>query len=216
MKQQQYHWPDLSPVLRQYVVRDDRGRVGIAYADPVYHPGVLFAHPAEMPEAARADQVAGAETLPAGAVVMANTPWRWNDQAQAWTGVWCDYGGLGAIPAGDIRRLIVVDDLGYLMPDWVAAQALAGSDQPGYWAFGAALGKVGGEPPVKGQRHDEATVVEAVAYTREVGEPVTGRAIRYAAAHGFIPGARRAGRDWLIPFAGLNHYLDHRPKRGPK
>lgn len=43
---------------------------------------------------------------------------------------------------------------------------------------------------------------------------VTDKAIRLAADRGDIPGARKLGRDWLIPYDGLNHFLDHRPKPG--
>jgi hypothetical protein len=62
----------------------------------------------------------------------------------------------------------------------------------------------------------EMTVAEAESYAVEVGESVTGRAIRHAAKEGYIPGARKLGRDWLIPFAGMYHYLDNRPKPGRK
>jgi hypothetical protein len=60
------------------------------------------------------------------------------------------------------------------------------------------------------------TVEEAAEYAKEVGEIVTVRSIRYAAAHGFIPGARKIGRDWLIDYEGFNYYLDHRPRPGRK
>ena len=93
---------------------------------------------------------------------------------------------------------------------------MAGSDQMGYWDYGATLGKVGGEPPVKGQASGEMTVEQAQDYAREVGEQVTSRGIRLAAKNGYIPNARKIGRDWLITYDGFNHYLDNRPKRGPK
>lgn len=115
-----------------------------------------------------------------------------------------------------VRRLTIVADMGYLLPDKWADIALAGSDEMGHWNYGATLGKVGGEPPVKGQLANEMTVKQAEDYAHEVGEAVTGRAIRLAAKNGYIPQARKIGRDWLIPYEGFNHYLDNRPKRGPR
>jgi hypothetical protein len=41
------------------------------------------------------------------------------------------------------------------------------------------------------------------------------RTIRLAASRGDRPGARKIGRDWIIPSDGLSYYLSHRPKRGP-
>lgn len=63
---------------------------------------------------------------------------------------------------------------------------------------------------------DEMTVEQAKDYAREVGERVTGRGIRKAAKNGYIPGARKIGRDWLIPYKGINYYFGNRPPRGPK
>jgi hypothetical protein len=60
------------------------------------------------------------------------------------------------------------------------------------------------------------TVEQAQYYAREIGNRVTARAIRHAADAGHIPGARKIGRDWLIPCDGFNHYLDNRPKPGRK
>lgn len=192
-----YRWPDLSPVVRQYLVKDDQGRVGVAYIDPVYHDdGVLFARPADTPA-----------TIDAGnAILMTDTAW--HKQGDEYSGSWYD--------ADDRLRITIVQDLGWLMPDRWANVALAGSDQRGHWDYGATLGKIGGEPPVKGQTPQEMTADQAESYAREVGESVTARAIRYAAAHGFIQGARKIGRDWLIPYEGMNNYLDNRPKRGRK
>lgn len=59
-------------------------------------------------------------------------------------------------------------------------------------------------------------VGEAEKYAREIRKEVTGRGIRFAARRGYISGARKLGRDWLIPYEGLRHYLYNRPKRGPK
>lgn len=63
---------------------------------------------------------------------------------------------------------------------------------------------------------DLLTANQAACVATDLGSKVTVRAIRHAAGAGYIPGARKAGRDWLIPYEGLNHYLDNRPKRGPK
>ena len=60
------------------------------------------------------------------------------------------------------------------------------------------------------------TVPEAEDFAKSAGEPVAGRTIRHAAAAGYIPGARKLGRDWLIPCEGFNYYLDNRPKPGRK
>lgn len=210
----EYRWPDLSPVIRRYVVRDDQGRVGIAYADPCYHKDTLFAHPATLSAKTGAGNVAGTETLPPNAIIMTDTPFTLRDGT--YQGTWCDYPGSGQIPPEHIRTLTIIDDLGYTIPDKFADAALVGSDQMGHWNYGATLGKVGGEPPVKGQNADEMTVDQAEDYAREVGETATARGIRLAAKNGYIPGARKIGRDWLIPYGGFNQYLDNRPKPGRK
>ncbi len=62
----------------------------------------------------------------------------------------------------------------------------------------------------------EMTADQAAAYAREVGERVSARAVRHAADAGHISGARKLGRDWIIPHDGLIHYLNHRPKPGRK
>ncbi len=204
-----YHWPDLSAVRRQYVVKDDQGRCGIAYSSSA---DTLWAHPIETPAQMTAPAALG---LPARAVIMTDTPWHLQPDG-TYKGIWCGYNGPSHIPDEMLRRLTIVDDLGYTMPDRWADIALADSDQMGHWDYGATLGKVGGEPPVKGQKSQEMTVAQAEDYAHEVGEKVTGRAIRHAAKEGYIPGARKSGRDWLIPYEGMNHYLDNRPKRGPK
>lgn len=204
-----YHWPDLSAVRRQYVVKDDQGRYGIACSCSA---DTIGAHPIDtQPQISAPAGLA----LPANAVVITTTVWHLQPDG-TYTGTWYDYSGPSRVPSGKLRRLTIVDDLGYIMPDRWADIALAGSDQRGHWDYGAKLGKVGGEPPVKGQKSQEMTVAQAEDYAHEVGEKVTGRAIRHAAKEGYIPGARKSGRDWLIPYEGMNHYLDNRPKRGPK
>lgn len=198
----EYRWPDLSAVIRQYIVQDDHGRIGVAHNGP---NGDLWAHPAEMPAL---DQAAPEMGLPSGAKIMTNTLWR--QDGEYWVGHWCDQ------PIEDQRHLTIIDDLGWVMPDRYADQALAESDQRGYWDYGARLGKVGGQPPVPGQMPDECTIPQAVDYTAEVGEPVTARGLRLACTRGYIPGARKIGRDWLMPYEGINHYLDNRPRPGRK
>lgn len=60
------------------------------------------------------------------------------------------------------------------------------------------------------------TIEKAAERCRELGTPVTVRGLRYACGKGYIPGAQKIGRDWLVPLDGLNYYLAHRPKRGRK
>lgn len=43
-----YTWGDSSSVLRQYIVMDNRGRFGIAIADPVHHPNDLLVYPIDL------------------------------------------------------------------------------------------------------------------------------------------------------------------------
>jgi len=209
-----YRWPDLSPVIRQYLVRDDQGRMGIATSDPVYHPGVLFARPAGVPARIGVTD----EPLPANATIMTATAW--HRQADgSYTGTWFDYDGPtfpAAVPPEMIRRIVIIEDLGWVFPDKWADRVLAGSDQDGHWDWGATLGRVGGEPPVRGQQPGETSIPGAVEYTREVGQPLSESAIRKAAQRGDIPGARKVGRNWLIPYDGLNHLLDNPPQRGPR
>lgn len=211
-----YRWPDLSPVVRQYVVKDDQGRVGIAYQD---REDVMFAHPATMPSMVTPGTIQGTNHLPVDAIIMTNTAWHWDDAAGAYTGWWWDDDvptSPASVPPEMIRRLEIVEDLGFQMPDRWADEVLAGSDEMGYWNHGAHIGKVGGKPPKNGQASNEMTVAQAEDYAREVGESVTARAIRLAARNGYIPGARKVGRDWLIPYEGINYYLDNRPKPGRK
>lgn len=68
-----------------------------------------------------------------------------------------------------------------------------------------------GYTPAYSERANEMTIALAAVISG-----ITTRGIRLAAARGYIPGARKAGRDWLIPYSGLSHYLDNRPKRGRK
>lgn len=208
MDANRYFWPDLSPVVRTVIVKDDQGRFGIAQDNVYHHPGTLAAYPIDTP----------AQINTGNAVLMTNTVWHIQDDG-SYTGIWYDYNGPTfpvTIPPDQIRRLTIIQDLGYLMPDYWADKALTGSDKSGHWDYGATLGKIGGESPIKGQTGNEMTVDQAEAYAREVGEPVTARGIRLAAKNGYIPGARKVGRDWLITYDGFNHYLDNRPKPGRK
>lgn len=196
-----YRWPDLREVDRQYVVKDNQGRYGIAHAGTDVN---IWAHPIDVAdEMVAPDEMA----LPGGAILMTNTLWRHQPDG-SYTGSWYD--------TRDDHRLAIIDDLGWLMPEYWADKMLVNSDQPGYWDYGATLGRIGGEQRAKGQHPDEMTVAQALDYANEVGETVSARGIRLAASNGYIHGARKAGRDWLIPYAGMNYYLDNRPKRGRK
>lgn len=199
----QYTWPSLAAVCRQYMVKDDAGRYGIGKVD--HRRDIMWCRPMGQPEQVPATPNLG---LPGNAVIMTVTPWRIKDGT--WAGSWYDD------PSGVTRQMTIVDDLGWVMPDRWADVALVGSDQMGHWDYGATLGKIGGEPPVPGQAPNEMTVDQAVDFAHEVGEAVTGRGVRFAAKRGYIVGARKAGRDWLIPYEGYNQYLDDRPKRGRK
>lgn len=209
----EYRWPDLSAAQRQYVVCDDRGRYGIAHTTGGDAP--LWARPIGTPAQIDATAYMG---LPANAVLITSTDWRLEADG-TYSGWWSDDNVPtypSTVPPEMIRRLVIVDDLGWRMPDWVADQALKDSNQMGAWDYGATLGKVGGQPPLPGQKPGEMTVEQAENYAHEVGERVTARGIRLAAKNGYIPNARKVGRDWLITYDGFNHYLDNRPKRGPK
>jgi hypothetical protein len=134
----QYRWPDLSPVIRQHVVKDDLGRIGIAYSDNVYHVGVLFAHPADVPSQIDTGK----------AILMTNTAFHVQLDG-TYTGIWYDYDGPtspATIPTESMRRITIMDDLGYKMPDKFAAGFLGGSDKGGYWDsfYARGLGRKGG------------------------------------------------------------------------
>lgn len=58
------------------------------------------------------------------------------------------------------------------------------------------------------------TVAEASDYAAAAGTPIARVGIRKAARTGHIPGAKKVGRDWMIPLAGMDHYLGNRPKPG--
>ena len=209
----EYRLPDLSQIQRQYIVRDDRGRYGVAHTTGGDAP--LWVHPIGTPAQIGASANMG---LPHNAILMTATSWHLETDG-VYSGFWSDDNVPtypATVPPEMIRRLEIVDDLGYRIPDRWADIALAGSDQMGYWDYGATLGKVGGEPPIKGQKSNEMTIAQAGDYAREVGGTVTQRALRHAANKGYIPGSRKVGRDWLITYDGINHYLDNRPKRGPK
>lgn len=60
------------------------------------------------------------------------------------------------------------------------------------------------------------TVGEAIKLADSLDKRITDRAIRYAADNGFIDGAVKQGRDWLLPKSGFLAYLNNRPKRGRK
>lgn len=60
------------------------------------------------------------------------------------------------------------------------------------------------------------TIPAALSHALARGKRITGRGLRLAAKNGYLPGAVKHGRDWIIPLAGLDHYLEHRPKPGRK
>lgn len=183
-------WNNNESLTRCYVVRDDQGRYGIANYDPVYDEGVLFAHPIDLPEITGADGVPGAETLPGGALAITNTTWRLRDDGK-YHGAWFD--------KQDTRTLEIVDDLGWVLPDSEAERvARQKTDNP--------------------EDAEDAIINthQAAEYCREVGQPVTLRGLRKACERGYIEGARKVGRDWLMSYRALNYYLGHRPRRGRK
>lgn len=209
----EYRWPNLSVVVRQYLVKDDQGRYGIGLVD--HRREIIWAHPITT----RAEMTAPKELgLPSNAVIITNSAWHLQADG-TYTGWWFDDNVPTfpeTVPPEMIRRLEIADDLGWMLPDWVADEALAGSEQMGHWNYGAILGKVGGEPPTKGQKTGEMNIAQAVDYAKEVGEKVTDRGLRLACKNNYIPGSRKIGRDWLITYEGMNYYLDNRPKRGPR
>lgn len=50
----------------------------------------------------------------------------------------------------------------------------------------------------------------------ELGYNATARTIRWAAAHKFIEGSEKHGRDWNFPKNKFLYWLGHRPKPGRK
>ena len=66
------------------------------------------------------------------------------------------------------------------------------------------------------RKEDRLTIKQAVEVSTEMKRMVSGRTIRWAALHEFIPGAEKFGRDWMIPKGSFLHWLDHRPKPGRK
>ena len=99
---------DLSPLMRRYVVRDDQGRYGLAYEDKTYHDSMLFAHPIDIPS-----------VIATGTNARIMTDTRWHRNGDAYTGIWYDDSRSGHIPEEDLRTLTIVDDLGYVIPDWI-------------------------------------------------------------------------------------------------
>lgn len=141
----EYRWPSLKAVVRKYIVRDDKGRIGIAYDGSA---GNLWAYPIEYGANAAPGQVKGAETLPPNAIVMTQTLWHGKGDG-TYTGWWVD-DDVPTFPAkilpDMIRSITIWHDMGYYMPDDMAELFLAGSDQIGHWdSYWAAIaGKKGG------------------------------------------------------------------------
>lgn len=67
---------------------------------------------------------------------------------------------------------------------------------------------------ISGGRTHLMIIDAALDLATERGYTVSGRTLRWAAANGYIPGAGRVGRDWLIPRDALLAYLANRPKPG--
>jgi hypothetical protein len=66
------------------------------------------------------------------------------------------------------------------------------------------------------QSKREYTIAEATEHATENGHQITDRGLRKAAKNGYVPGAYKIGRDWIIPEDGLDDYLNNRPKPGRK
>lgn len=62
----------------------------------------------------------------------------------------------------------------------------------------------------------DMTVEEAVEYAQSIDAKATHSGVQRAAQNGHIYGARKIGRNWVIPLDGLVAYLEDRPKPGPK
>jgi len=63
---------------------------------------------------------------------------------------------------------------------------------------------------------NDMIIRDAVAYVERQGYKISNRSLRLAAANNRIPGAHRLGRDWMIPQAGLDHYLANHPRLSRK
>jgi len=64
--------------------------------------------------------------------------------------------------------------------------------------------------------HELLTIPQSLVYARKVGAVISYSGLKCACQEGHVPGARKLGRDWVIPYLGLLQYLINRPKRGPK
>lgn len=60
------------------------------------------------------------------------------------------------------------------------------------------------------------TVADAVKLSDELGQNISERTIRWAAANNFIRGAKKEGRDWRFPQRTFLSWVKHRPKPGRK
>ncbi len=104
---QKYVWSDLSPVLRQYLVQDDQGRLGIGVIDPVYHgPNVMFVRPANV------DRTIEEEIIGEGTIIMTETAWHLYHNT-TYKGMWYDDRRTGWIREEELRSLEIISDLGW-------------------------------------------------------------------------------------------------------
>jgi len=71
-------------------------------------------------------------------------------------------------------------------------------------------------PDTDGPEDAIINIRQAAVLCRKLGKPVSERGLRKACAQGYVPGAKKIGRDWVLTYHGLNYYLDHRPRPGRK
>ncbi|GAP11119.1 hypothetical protein BECAL_02304 [Bellilinea caldifistulae] len=171
---------------RRYIVRDNKGRYGIATYDPSKED-VLFAHPLDVPAIIR--DVIIAENMYGS--LLTDTPF--NRKDGRYRGVWYDYTGYSQIADDDVRTLEIVDDLGWIVSD----QAMM--------KFAHPTANASPEDAI-------INIKQAMIYCREIGINITERGIRKLCKTGGIE-AQKIGRDWAMTYRAINSYLDKRSKR---
>lgn len=103
-----YTWGDSSSVLRLYIVMDNRGRFGIAIADPVHHPNDLLVYPIDL--------LAEEKENSLYFVV-------WSYKNGTYCGTWQNIQAENN--PDETQTLTILKDLGWHMPDWIADQILS-------------------------------------------------------------------------------------------